>query len=83
MRILCLSLILLKKSGKSNSVILTTLRAGVSVTGDERIKPNVHIFLHHAKGSVDVVHLVSSHNATKLKTKRWPLNVSAFLLHRV
>ena len=44
MRMVCLSLILIKKSGKCNVVILRTLRAGVSVTGDERIKPDVHIF---------------------------------------
>lgn len=40
MRMVCLSLILIKKCGKRDVVVLATLRAGMSVTEDERIKPD-------------------------------------------
>ena len=40
MRMVCLSLILIKKCGKRDVVVLATLRAGMSVKEDERIKPD-------------------------------------------
>ena len=56
---------------------------GVSVTKDQRVKPNIHTFYDHTKGGVDVVDLVSSHNTTKMKTRKWPVNVLASILDTV
>ena len=55
----------------------------VSVTKDQRVKPNVHTFYDHTKSGVDVVDLVSSHNATKMKTRKWPVNALTFILDTV
>lgn len=72
-----------KKSGKKNIIVLSTMHASVRVTKDERRKPNIHTFYDYTKGGVDVVDLVSSHNTTKMKVKRWPLNALAFILDTV
>ena len=72
-----------KKSGKRNVVVLTTMHNSVSVTKDQRVKPNVHTFYDHTKGGVDVVNLVSSHNTTKMETRKWPVNALAFILDTV
>ena len=69
-----------KKAGKKNIVVLTTMHTSVSVTKDQRVKPNVHTFYDHTKGEVDVVDLVSTHNTTKMKNRRWPINALAFVL---
>ena len=72
-----------EKSGKRNVVVLTTMHNSVSVTKDQRVKPNVHTFYDHTKGGVDVVNLVSSHNTTKMKTRKWLVNALAFILDTV
>ena len=72
-----------KKSGKRNVVVLSTMHNSVSVTKDQRVKPNVHTFCDHTKGGVDVVDLVSPHNTTKMKTRKWPVNALAFILDTV
>ena len=72
-----------KKSGKRNIVVLTTMHNDVKVTNDVRRKPSVHTFYDYTKGGVDVVDLLSSHNTTKMKVKRWPLNALAFILDTV
>ena len=69
-----------KKKGKKNIVVLTTMHTSVRVTKDQRAKPSVHTFYDHTKGGVDVVDLVSSHNTTKIKNRRWPINALAFVL---
>ena len=56
------------------------MHTSVSVTKDQRVKPNVHTFYDHTKGGVDVVDLVSTHNTTKMKNRRWPINALAFVL---
>ena len=72
-----------KKAGKKNIVVLTTMHTFVSVTKDQRVKPNVHTFYDHTKGEVGVVDLVSTHNTTKMKNRRWPINALAFVLDTV
>ena len=69
-----------KKAGKKNIVVLTTMHTSVSVTKDQRVKPNVHTFYDHTKGRVDVVGLVSNDNTTKMKNRRWPINALVFVL---
>ena len=59
------------------------MHTSVSVTKDQRVKPNVHTFYDHTKGEVDVVDLVSTHNTTKMKNRRWPINALAFVLDTV
>ena len=56
-----------KKAGKKNIVVLITMHTSVSVTKDQRVKPNFHTFYDHTKGEVDVMDLVSTHNTTKIK----------------
>ena len=70
-----------KNSGKKNMVVLTSMHDKVEVTKDETRKPQVHPVYDHTKGSVDVIDLISSHMSTRIKTKRWPMNYLAFLLH--
>ena len=72
-----------KKAGKKNIVLLTTMHISVSVAKDQHVKPNVHTFYNHTKGRVDVVDLVSTHNATKMKNRSWPINALAFGLDTV
>ena len=72
-----------KKSGKKNIVVLMTMHTSVSVTKDQRVKPNVHTFSDHTKGGVDVVDLISTHNTTKMKNQRWPINALVFVLDTV
>ena len=63
-----------KKKLEKKGLTLTTMHDEVKVTGDERMKPNVHCFYDHAKGGVDVVDLISSSLSTRIKCKRWPIN---------
>lgn len=81
--ILLVSYVDKKKSGKKNIVVLSTMHSGVSVTNDQRKKPNVHLFYDHTKGGVDIVDLISSHDTTKIKSKRWPINAFAYILDTV
>ena len=37
------------KADKKNIVVLTTMHTSVSVTKDQRVKPNVHAFYDHTK----------------------------------
>ena len=72
-----------KKSGPKNVVVLTTMHDEVKVTKDIRRKPQVLTFYDHTKGGVDVVDLISSSLSTRVKSKRWPINCSSFLLDTV
>ena len=54
-----------KKAGMKNIVVLATMHTSVSVTKDQRVKPNIHTFYDHTKGEVDVVDHISTHNTTK------------------
>ena len=56
------------------------MHSGVSVTTDQRKKPDVHSFYDYTKGDVNVVDQISSRKTTKIKSKRWPINALAFLL---
>ena len=53
----------------------------VKVIKDERRKPDVYVTYDHTKGGVDIVDLIYTHNSTRIKQKRWPLNTFAFLLN--
>ena len=67
-KISCLFLTLTKKkSDKKNVVVLTTMHDNVGVTKDGRRKPDVHVTYNHAKGGVDIVDLISTHNSTRMK----------------
>ena len=46
----------------------------------ERKKPHALVFYNQTKGEVDVVDLVSAKILTRMKTRRWTLNVFAFML---
>ena len=79
-KILLVSYIEKKKSGKKNVVILSTMHENVKVTKGQRKKPQVHTMYDHTKGVADVVDLLSTIHSTRIKTKRWPLNSLAFIL---
>ena len=70
-----------KKSGKK-IVLLTKMHDHVHVTKDEQCKPGSLVY-DHTEGGVDVVDLVSKHNTTRTKHKRWPMNELAFVLDTV
>ena len=79
-KILLVSYIGKKKSGKKNVIILSTMHENVKVTKGQRKKPQVYTMYDHTKGVVDVVDLLSTIHSTTIKTKRWPLNSLAFIL---
>ena len=64
-----------KKAGKETITVLTTVNTSVTVTKNQRVKPNVHSFYDHTKGGVDMVDLVTTPNTTKMENRRWPINV--------
>ena len=72
-----------KNSGKKKIVVLSTMHSIVRVTKDEQKKPHVHSFYNHTKGVVDIVDLISSHQSTRFKSPRWPVNALAFLLDTI
>ena len=69
-----------KKKGKKNILTLTTMHNQVKLSVDERKKPHALVFYDHTKGGVDVVDLISAKMLTRMKTRRWTLNVLAFML---
>ena len=52
----------------------------VKLSVDERKKPHALVFYDHTKGGVDVVDLISAKMLTRMTTRRWTLNVFAFML---
>ena len=75
-----LSYIEKKKKDKKNILALTTMHNQMKFRVDERRKPHALFFYDHTKGGVDVVDLISAKMSTRMKTRRWTLNVSAFML---
>ena len=61
---------------------MSTMHSSVRVTKDKRKKPHV-MFYDHTKGGADVVDLISSHQSTRFKFPRWPVNALAFLLDTI
>ena len=59
------------------------MHSSVRVTKDKRKKPHVHTFYDLTKGDVDVVDLISSHQSTRFKSLRWPVNSLAVLLDTI
>ena len=47
-----------KKSGKKNSIVLSSMQDSVKVTNDQRKRPQIHSMYDHTKGGVDVVDLL-------------------------
>ena len=70
-----------KKKGKKNILALTTMHNQVKLSVDERKKPHALVFYDHTKGGVDVVDLISAKMLTRMKTRRWTLNVFALTQH--
>ena len=52
----------------------------VKLRVNERKKPHALVFCDDSKGGVDVVDLISAKMLTRMKTRRWTLNVLAFIL---
>ena len=69
-----------KKKGKKNILALATMRNQMKLCIDETKKPYALVFYDHTKGGVDVVDLISAKMSTRMKTKRWTLNIFAFML---
>ena len=82
-KILLVSYIDEKRSGKRNVVVLSTLYDEVRVTKNERRKPDIHKLYDHTKGALDVADLISTSCTTKIKNKRWSINSLAFILDTV
>ena len=69
-----------KKKGKKNIIALTTMHNQVKLSVDKRKKPHRLVFYDHTKGGATFVDLISAKMSTRMKTKRWTLNVFAFML---
>ena len=78
--IMLISYVVKKKSGKRNILMLTTMHKSVKITRDSRKKPNVITLYDCTKGGVDVMDMISSNLSTRIQSRRWPLNVLAFVL---
>ena len=70
-----------KKKGKKNILALTTMHNQVKLSVDERKKPHALVFYDHTKGGLDVADLISTKMSTRMKARRWTLNVFAFILN--
>ena len=79
-KVMLVSYIDKKKSGKKNVIVLTTMHDKVKITKDRRQQPHVHVMYDHTKGGVDIVDLLSTNHSTRIKSRRWPLNALAFVL---
>ena len=55
----------------------------VKLSVDERKKPHPLVFYDHTKGGVNVADLISAKMLTRMKARRWTLNVFAFMLDTV
>ena len=71
-KIMLVSYIEKRKSGKKNVIILSTMHENIKVTKDQRKKPQVHPIYENTKGGVDVVDLLSTSHSTRIKTKDGP-----------
>ena len=69
-----------KKKWRKNILALTTKHNQVKLSVGERKKSHALVFYDHTKGGVDVVDLISAKMLTRMKTRRWTLNVFAFML---
>ena len=79
-KIMLVSYIDKKKSGKKNVIVLSTMHVNVKILKDQRKKPSVHTMHDHMKGGVDVVDPLSTTHLTQIKSRKWPLNPLAFIL---
>ena len=79
-KIMLVSYVDKKKSGKKNVIILSTMHENVKVAKDQRKKPQVHTMYDHTKRGVYVVDLLLTSHSTRIKTKRHILNALAFIL---
>ena len=64
-----------KKTRKKNVIVLTTMHDKVKTTKDERLKPQLQWMHEEMIGD-----LLSTSHATRIKSKRRPLNELAFVL---
>ena len=69
-----------KKKGKKYIIALTTMHNQVKLSVHERKKPHALVFYDHTKGGVNVVDLISAKTSTRMKKRRWTLNVFTFIL---
>ena len=69
-----------KKKGKKNIIALTTMHNQVKLSVEDRKKPHVLVFYDHTTGGVHVVDLIPAKTSTRMKTRRWTLNVFALML---
>ena len=82
-KLLLVSYVDKKKSGKKNVIVLSTMHKSVAVTRDRRKKPNMIVLYDHTKGGVDIVDLISSKLSVRIKSRRWTINALAFILDTV
>lgn len=80
---LLVSYVVEKKKGKKNVLVLTSMHKDVSVTQDQRLKPNVISFYDHTKGGVDVMDQIAGVYTTRCKTHRWTINALSYVLDTV
>ena len=79
-KLLLVSYVVKKKSGKRNVLVLSTMHKDVKVTKDARLKPHVIAFYDRTKGGVDVMDMIAGNYTTKFKTRRWTMNTLAYIL---
>ena len=69
-KIMLVSCIDKKKSGKKNVTVLSTMHDNVKIRKDQRKNPSVRTMYDHTKGGVDVVDLLSATHSTRIKSRR-------------
>ena len=68
-KLLLVSYVVKKKSGKRNVLVLSTMHKDVKVTKDARLRPHVTAFYDRTKGGVDEMDMIAGNYTTKFKTR--------------
>ena len=79
-KIMLVSYIDKKKSGKKNVIVLSTIHDNVKITKDQWKKPSVHTMHDRTKGGINVVNILSTTHSTWIKSRRWALYPLGFIL---
>ena len=82
-KLLLVSYVDKKKTGKKNVIVLSTMHRNLGVTWDRREETNIIVLNDYRKGGVDIVDLISSKLHVRIKSKRWTTNALAFILDTV
>ena len=77
------SYVMKTKSGVTNILVLSSMHRNALTTREERKKLHVITFYNRTKGGVDVIGMMAGIHTTRFKSRRWTMNVLAYVLDTV